>query len=93
MIWRFLSALAKEGHIKIFIDNAEKPVVDKPFRELFETFGSDIPLMNLPNLVMTLSRGRNSFLPIPFNKHCEILLSENWGVYYHITYTRLPAWT
>lgn len=93
VIWRFWSALAKDGHIKIFIDNGEAPVVDKPFRDFFETFDNDIPPVNFPNLVMTLSRGRNRFLPIPFDKHCKILLSENWGAYYHITYTKFPSKT
>jgi hypothetical protein len=90
VIWRFWSALAKEGNIKIFIDNSEIPVVDQPFRDFFEKFGNDIPPMNLPNLVMMLSRGRNHYLPIPFNKHCKIVLSKNWGAYYHITYTSYP---
>jgi hypothetical protein len=90
VIWRFWSALAKEGHIKIYIDHQEKPVVDKPFRDFFETLEGEIPPLNYPNMVMTLSRGRNHFLPISYNKHCKIILSENWGAYYHITYTDLP---
>jgi hypothetical protein len=99
VIWRFWSALAKEGHINIFIDHSDSPVVDMPFRDFFEKFDEDIPPMNLPNLVMTLSRGRNRFLPIPYNKHCKIVLASNWGAYYHITYTtfsgttRLPVYT
>ncbi|KAA3437859.1 DUF2961 domain-containing protein [Rufibacter hautae] len=93
VIWRFWSALAKEGHIKIYIDNQPVPVVDKPFRDLFETVGNEVPPMNYPNLVMTLSRGRNHYLPISYSKHCKIVLSENWGAYYHITYTSLPKST
>ena len=93
VIWRFWSALAKEGHIKIYIDNKEAPVVDKPFRDFFETVEGEVPPMNYPNIVMTLSRGRNRFLPIPYNKHCKIVLSENWGAYYQITYTNFPKIT
>jgi hypothetical protein len=93
VIWRFWSALAKEGNIKIFIDHSEIPVVDQPFRDFFEKFGNDVPPMNFPNLVMTLSRGRNHFLPIPYNKYCKIVLSKNWGAYYHITYTTYPQTT
>lgn len=93
VIWRFWSALAKDGHIKIFIDNEGSPVLDKPFRDFFETFENDIPPINFPNLVMTLSRGKNRFLPIPFDKHCKILLSENWGAYYQVTYTKYPSKT
>jgi hypothetical protein len=90
VIWRFWSALAKEGHIKIYIDHNEKPVVDKPFRDFFETVNNEVPPLNYPNMVMTLSRGRNHFLPISYNKHCKIVLSPNWGAYYHITYTDYP---
>ena len=93
VIWRFWSALAKEGHIKIFIDNKEVPVVDKPFRDFFETVEGEVPPINYPNIVMTLSRGKNRFLPIPYNKHCKIVLSENWGAYYQITYTNFPGTT
>jgi Protein of unknown function (DUF2961) len=93
VIWRFWSALAKEGHIKIFIDDKEVPVVDKPFRDFFETVEGEVPPINYPNIVMTLSRGRNRFLPIPYNKRCKIVLSENWGAYYHITYTNFPKTT
>src|SRR5699024_9225384 len=90
VIWRVWSALAKEGHVNIYIDHSEEPVVDRPFRGLFEKFGEGIPPMNFPNLVMTLSRGRNRYIPIPYQKHCKITLSEGWGAYYHIIYSKLP---
>lgn len=90
VIWRFWSALAKEGHIKIYIDGQENPIIDKPFRAFFETFEADIPPMNFPELVKTLSRGRNSFIPIPYQKHCKITFTGDWGAYYHIIYSNLP---
>lgn len=90
VIWRFWSALAKDGHIRIFIDDESVPVVDKPFRDFFETTGNEVPPLNYPNMVMTLSRGRNHFLPIPYKKYCRIVLSPEWGAYYHITYTSFP---
>ena len=40
-----------------------------------------------------LSRGRNRFLPIPYNQHCKIVLDPGWGRYYHITYTTFPPGT
>ena len=46
-----------------------------------------------PELVHTLSRGRNNFVPIPFNKSCKIVLDKGWGAYYQITYTQLPKGT
>ncbi len=90
VIWRFWSALAKEGHIKIYIDGQKNPIIDKPFRAFFETFEADIPPMNFPELVKTLSRGRNSFIPIPYQKHCKITFTGDWGAYYHIIYSNLP---
>ena len=90
VIWRVWSAMAKEGHIKIYMDGEKTPSIDKPFRELFETFEDEYPPLNFPNLVMTLSRGRNFYIPIPFQKHCKITLTGDWGNYYHIIYSMLP---
>ena len=90
VIWRVWSAWASVGHIRIFIDHQEKPVIDMPFREFFESFGAFGLRMNFPSLVYTLSRGRNRFIPIPYNKHCKVLLDNDWGRYYHITYTTFP---
>ena len=93
VIWRVWSALAQNGNIKIYIDHAAKPVYDKPFKDFFEKFDELLPPINLPNLSMTLSRGRNRFIPIPFNKHCKIVLEEGWGLYYDIAYTVFPSET
>lgn len=88
VIWRVWSAYPSEGHIKIFIDDIL--VLDQPFKDYFEKFNGEGCPMNFPNLIPTLSRGRNSYIPIPFQKHCKILLDEGWGAYYHITYSKLP---
>ncbi|MEZ4810792.1 MAG: DUF2961 domain-containing protein [Allomuricauda sp.] len=90
VIWRIWSALAKEGHIKIYMDGEQTPSEDKPFRELFEKFEDEYPPLNFPNLVMTLSRGRNFYIPMPFQKHCKITMMGDWGNYYHIMYSKLP---
>jgi len=90
VIWRVWSALAKEGHIRIFIDGHETPALDIPFGEFFNNQSGPFAY---PELVLTLSRGRNSFVPIPFQKSCKIVLEKNWGAYYQITYTRFPQGT
>jgi hypothetical protein len=90
VIWRVWSAHADVGRIRIFIDHQQEPVVDMPFRDFFERFGEFGLRMNFPSLVYTLSRGRNRFIPIPYNKHCKILLDKDWGRYYHFTYTTFP---
>lgn len=91
VIWRVWSALPGAGHIQIFIDDATTAVVDLPFRDFFERFGNDIPPLNFPQLTPTLSRGRNRFIPIPYNRSCKIVLAPEWGAYYHFTYTTFSA--
>jgi len=92
-IWRVWSALPDMGHIQIFIDDNPEPVVDMPFRDFFERLGNTVPPMNLPELTPTLSRGRNRFIPIPYNHYCKVLLSPDWGRYYHFTYSTFPEGT
>jgi len=87
VIWRVWSALPEPGHIRIFIDYQQEPVVNIPFRDFFERFNHDIPPMNFLELMPTLSRGRNRFIPIPFNQHCKVVFDSGWGRYYHFTYT------
>ncbi|MDI4643523.1 glycoside hydrolase family 172 protein [Cohnella hashimotonis] len=90
VIWRVWSALPGEGHIRIFLDHSEEPVFDKPFRDYFDKFNDEGCPANFPNLAPTLSRGRNSYIPIPFQKHCKVVLDNGWGSYYHFTYTQFP---
>lgn len=93
VIWRTWSALPKQGHIRIYFDGESQPQVDMPFIDWFETQPNEIPPLNLSELSLRLSRGRNSFIPIPFNQSCRIELAEDWGAYYHFTYTRFPVGT
>lgn len=93
VIWRIWSALPSVGHVQIFIDDQPTPVVDMPFRDLFERFNGDVPPLNFPSLTPTLSRGRNRFIPIPYNRSCKVRLAPGWGAYYHFTHTRFPDGT
>jgi hypothetical protein len=93
VIWRVWSALPGAGHIRIFIDGAAEPVVDLPFRDFFEKYNNEFPPLNFPSLSPTLSRGRNRFIPIAYNRSCKILLGPDWGAYYHFTHTTFPAGT
>jgi hypothetical protein len=79
VIWRIWSALPGDGHVQIFIDDAPKPVVDMPFRGLFERFNDEMPPLNFPSLTPTLSRGRNRYIPIPYNRSCKVRLAPEWG--------------
>jgi hypothetical protein len=91
VIWRVWSALPQAGHIQVFIDDKPEPVIDMPFRDFFEFSGHDTFPVNLPELTPTLSRGRNRFIPIWFQKSCKVLMAPGWGRYYHFTYNLFPA--
>ncbi|MCH7228133.1 DUF2961 domain-containing protein [Haloferula sp. A504] len=88
VLWRTWSARATGGHIRIFIDGGETPVIDKPFKDYFDDFEKDYP-----GLAMTLSRGRNEFIPISFSKSCKVVVDEGWGLYFHATHTLFPQGT
>lgn len=93
VIWRTWSALPQSGHIRVYLNGEETPAFEMPFINWFEKQPDDIPPLNLPELSPCLSRGRNSFIPIPFQKGCRIELAPGWGAYYHFTYTRFPPGT
>ncbi|AYW50158.1 DUF2961 domain-containing protein [Tetragenococcus halophilus] len=93
VIWRVWSAIAKEGHMKIFIDGKKTPVFDRPFRAFFESYSDERSPLNFPELTPILSRGRNSYVPISFQKSIKIIFEEGWGEYYHFTYTTFPKGT
>ena len=93
VIWRVWSALPGRGHIRVFFDGEETPQIDMPFIDWFENQPGEIPPLNLSELSLRLSRGRNSFIPIPFQKSCRIELAPDWGAYYHFTYTRYAEGT
>lgn len=88
VLWRMWSAAADGGRIRVYLDGNETPVIDKPFKDYFGTLETE-----LPGLAMTLSRGRNAFIPIPFAKSCKVVLHDGWGAYYHCTHTSFAAGT
>jgi hypothetical protein len=90
VIWRIWSALAKEGHVKIYLDGAEEPAVDLPFIGYFNR--KNEPFTH-PALVHETARGQNCYVPIPYQKSCKIVAEKNWGAYYHFTYTTYPEGT
>lgn len=90
VIWRVWSAYPRQGHIKYFIDGAETPVLDMPFEEYFNNLKEPF---NYPELTHVVSRGYNSYIPIPFRKSIKIVLAKGWGLFYHFNYTILPDGT
>jgi len=89
-IWRIWSALAEQGHVKIYLDGASEPAVDLPFDGYFN--GQNAPF-DYPGLVHTVARGRNCYVPIPFQKSCKVVADKGWGAYYQFTYTVFPKGT
>jgi hypothetical protein len=87
VIWRIWSALANQGHVKIYLDGNKQPVVDLPFDGYFNCKNEPF---TRPALVHTTARGRNCYVPIPFQKSCKIVGEKDWGSYYHFTYTTYP---
>ena len=94
VLWRVWSALAESGHVKIYLDGAEKPVIDMPFEHFFD--GKHAPF-NYPRLSYQLEdlgcRGRNLYFPIPYQKSCKVVAEEGWGRYYQFTYLSFPEGT
>lgn len=89
-IWRTWSALAMEGHVKIFLDGATEPTVDLPSDGYFNLKNAPF---NYPGLVHDASSGRNCYVPIPYQKSCKIVADDKWGAYYQFTYTTFPKGT
>jgi len=93
-IWRTWSALAEGGHVKIYLDGSDQPVVDLPF---VNYFSGDTAPFNYPMLSYNLAdlgcRGHNLYFPIPYQKSCKILADKGWGAYYQFVYTTYPEGT
>jgi hypothetical protein len=90
VIWRIWSALAKEGHVKIYLDGAEEPAVDLPFIGYFNRENAPF---TYPALVHMTARGQNCYVPIGYQKSCKIVATGDWGRYFHFTYTTYPEGT
>lgn len=89
-IWRIWSALAGQGHVKIYLDGATEPTIDLPFIGYFD--GQNKPF-TYKALVHNTSRGFNNYVPIPYQKSCKIVAEKDWGAYYQFVYTTYPEGT
>ncbi|MDR1598969.1 MAG: DUF2961 domain-containing protein [Oscillospiraceae bacterium] len=88
---RSWSAMPSDGHIRIFIDG--ELAVDTPFIRYFTGFGQDFAPGNTPDVCPRISRGYNSFIPVPFQKGIRVEFAPGWGMYYHFTYALFPDGT
>ena len=88
-IVRIWSANANDaGNIRIYLDGSETPVIDMPMQDMTDgkNWPYEAPLAGIH------SRGWNSFLPIPYARHCKVTATKN-RFYYQVNYRTYPAGT
>ncbi len=93
-LWRVWSALPEKGHVKIYLDGSDTPVIDMPFADWFDGKHApfDYPLLSY-RLEDLGCRGQNLYFPIPYRKSCKIVAEGGWGRYYHFNYTTFAKGT
>jgi hypothetical protein len=69
------------GMIRIYLDGAEKPVIEAPMTDLL---GGTFPGLPRP-IAGEYSKGWNLYFPIPYAKSCKVT-SDKGGFYYHVNY-------
>ena len=74
------------GHIRIYFDGNPDPAIDMPLSEMLG--GAKEPFLS--PIAGTRARGWNSYLPIPYAKHCKVTATQR-DFYYHINYRAYPA--
>jgi hypothetical protein len=89
-IWRIWSAKADQGHVKVYLDGAETPAIDLPFDGYFNRKHKPFAY---ESLVYTAARGRNNYVPIPYQKSCKIVAEKGWGRYFQFVYETFPKGT
>jgi hypothetical protein len=88
-IVRFWSANPDDaGIVRFYIDGATTPTLEAPLSQLLH---GEHPLSPKPIGGMR-GRGCNTFLPIPYAKHCRVTASKP-SFYYHINYRSYEAGT
>ncbi|MGC8886340.1 MAG: DUF2961 domain-containing protein [Verrucomicrobiia bacterium] len=76
------------GVMRIYLDGAEKPVIESPMNEIL---GGKYPGLPRP-IAGEYSRGWNLYFPITYQKSCKIT-SDKGGFYYHVNYRTYPQET
>ena len=89
-IWRIWSAAVRDGHVKIYLDGSDVPVVDLPWKGYFDR--NNAPFI-YESLAYSVAEGENCYIPIPYQKSCKIVADKGWGQYYHFNYSTFPKGT
>ena len=69
------------GIVRIYLDGAEMPEIEMPLTQLLK--GDTTPFLS--PIAGERGRGWNSYLPIPYAKHCKVTASKR-DFYYHVNY-------
>jgi hypothetical protein len=70
-----------DGTIRIYLDGAEKPVLETPMTDLLGGKFAGLPRP----ISGEYSKGRNLYFPIPYARSCKIT-SDKGNFYYHVNY-------
>ncbi|NLC58461.1 MAG: DUF2961 domain-containing protein [Armatimonadetes bacterium] len=77
------------GTLKVYIDGATQPTFQADFAAL--TAGK-FPGIPVP-IVGVRALGANCYLPMPYQKHCKVVVENPGSLYYHVNYWTYPAGT
>lgn len=72
------------GTIRIYLDNSPTPAVESPMADFLGGKWKAPAILSYE-----ASKGWNSYLPIPYAKHCKVT-SDADGFYYHVNYRTYP---
>ena len=95
---RIWSANPKDaGKIRIYLDGAEKPVIEAPLEVLlggkWKTTIDGKETTPFPDpIACERSRGFNLYFPIAYARHCKITIDRP-NIYYHVDYRTYPKGT
>ncbi|NQT82084.1 DUF2961 domain-containing protein [bacterium] len=87
-IFRIWSA-NPEGILKVFIDRQKEPVLKCGFQDI--VYGKVPPFLG--PVVGRRTGGANLYFPIPYQKHCRVVVEKPKRMYHHVTYRTYPKGT
>ncbi len=76
------------GIVRIYLDGSPTPTLQMPLRDMLD--GKHSPF--LPDIAGIHARGWNSYMPIPYGRHCKLTSDKN-GFYYHVNYRSYASGT
>ena len=86
-IWRIWSADPQQQHVRIYLDGSETPAIDLSF---YDYFSRECFPFSFPSMAYISAKGRNLYMPIPYQKSCKIYAEEGFCNFFHFDYTTFP---